>query len=278
MQHSCFHSLCALAAGALVSFPVSALAQQERPLWELGVVGGLVSSPAYPASADRSSRGLLLPAPIYRGKIFRADESGIGARLFRSENVEFDVGFAASLPARSDDVAAREGMPSLGTLGEFGPRVKFILARPAAWSRLRLDLPLRTVIEGRGGLHNRGWNFAPRLVYEIDDHGSGWNGDLHLGLVAGNEKLNGYFYDVAPQFARPDRPAYEAKAGLVLVRAGGFAQRKINDDLRVFGYLWYENYSASANDASPLWKKSSGASAGVGFLWTLARSARMVRD
>jgi outer membrane scaffolding protein for murein synthesis (MipA/OmpV family) len=263
--------------GALLALPLAAAAQQDLPLWEIGVVGGAVSTPAYPGAADRSSRLLLLPAPIYRGKIFRSDESGIGARLFRSDRVEFDVGFAASLPSRSDDVEAREGMPDLGTLVEFGPRLKLTLSR-REFSRLRLDLPLRTVIEGRGGLRNQGWNFAPRLVYEMDDTGTGWNGDVHLGLVTASEKLNGYFYDVRPEFATAQRPAYDAEKGLVLVRAGGFAQRKINPDLRVFGYLWYETYAKSANDQSPLFRKNNGASAGIGFLWTLARSTRRAND
>lgn len=270
-------SMRALLCGALLALPLAAASQQDLPLWEIGVVGGAVSTPAYPGSADRSSRLLLLPAPIYRGKIFRSDESGIGARLFRSDRAEFDVGFAASLPSRSDDVEAREGMPDLGTLVEFGPRLKWMVMRRGS-SRLRLDLPLRTVIEGRGGLRNQGWNFAPRLVYEIDDTGTGWNGDLHVGFVAASEKLNSYFYDVRPEFATAGRPVYDAKAGLVSVRAGGFAARKLNPDLRVFGYLWYENYARSANDASPLFRKSSGASAGVGFMWTLARSARRAND
>lgn len=267
-------SLC----GVLVALPLVAAAQQnDLPLWEIGVVGGAVSTPAYPGADDRSSRLLVLPAPIYRGKIFRSDETGIGARLFRSDRAEFDVGFAASLPSRSDEADARAGMPDLGTLVEFGPRLKLTLLR-REFSRLRLDLPMRTVIEGRGGLRNQGWNFAPRLVYEMDDAGTGWSGDLHIGFVAANEKLNSYFYEVRPEFATAQRPAYEAKKGLVLVRAGGFAARKINPDLRVFGYLWYENYARSANDESPLFRKSSGASAGVGFLWTLARSSRRVSE
>ena len=112
----------------------------------------------------------------------------------------------------------------------------------------------------------------------MGDTGNGWNGDVHVGFATANEKLNSYFYEVRPEFATALRPAYDAKAGLVLLRAGGFAQRKINPDLRMFGYLWYDSYARSANDASPLLRKSSGASAGIGFLWTLARSTRRAND
>ena len=64
----------------------------------------------------------------------------------------------------------------------------------------------------------------------------------------------------------------------MLARAGGFASRQINPDLRMFGYLWYENYANSANDASPLLKKDNGASAGIGLIWTFARSSRRAND
>ena len=43
-------------AGALLSLPLPRR-RKDQPLWELGVVGGGVSTPAYPGSADRSSRG-----------------------------------------------------------------------------------------------------------------------------------------------------------------------------------------------------------------------------
>ncbi|MGZ8293358.1 MAG: MipA/OmpV family protein [Telluria sp.] len=278
MQSTPFHSVRALAACALLTSCIAALAQTPKPLWELGVVGGGVSTPAYPGAADRSSRGLLFPYVVYRGKIFRSDESGIGARLFRSDVAEFDVGFAASLPARSEDVEARRGMPGLGTLVEFGPRLKWTLARPAQGSRVRLDLPLRTVIEGRGGLRNRGWTFAPRLIYDADDLGNGWSGSAHVGLVTANDKLNDYFYGVRPEFATVARPAYDARAGLLLARVGGSLSRQINRDLRMFGYLWHESYAQSANDASPLLRKDKGASGGIGFIWTFARSARSAAD
>jgi outer membrane scaffolding protein for murein synthesis (MipA/OmpV family) len=41
----------------------------------------------------------------------------------------------------------------------------------------------------------------------------------------------------------------------------------------MFGFVRYETYSGAANEDSPLMKKSSGASAGLGFAWTFARSA-----
>ena len=248
---------------------------QNLPLWEVGMLGGVASTPAYPGSDDRSTRSIVLPFLIYRGDVFRADQSGVGMRLFRSDRVQLDVGLAASLPARSDDVSARAGMPDLGTLLEFGPRIKVQLTKPTPNSGLRLDLPLRAVIEARSGLRTQGMTFEPKLVYEFDAPGGGWGIDSNVGVVLGDRKVNRYFYEVQPQFATLERPAYQADSGLMLVRAGLSGWTMINPDLRVFGFMRYESYANAANRDSPLLRQSTGASAGFGFAWTIKRSARM---
>ena len=265
--------VCCALLGAL---PLASQAE-ELPLWELGVLGGTASTPAYPGSADRSTRSLVLPFLIYRGKVVRADQSGIGARLFRSDGVELDVGLAASLPARSDDVAARAGMPDLGTLLELGPRLKVKLAQPGENSRLRLDIPLRAVIEARSGLRTQGWTFEPKVVYELRGPREDWTFDANIGMVFGDRKINRYFYEVAPQYATAERPAYEADPGLMLVRTGASASRLVTPDLRLFGFVRYESYAGAANRDSPLLRQNTGASIGVGFAWTIQRSAQPAR-
>lgn len=259
-------------------FVVTCSAQaQQLPLWELGVFGGGATTPAYPGSADHSARGLALPYLIYRGDVVRIDQQGIGARLVRSERVELDVGLAASLPANSDDVTARAGMPSLGTLIEAGPRVKITLARPAPNSRIRLDLPLRAVIEARGGWRGQGYTFEPRLMYEANGAQEHWTFDANIGMVFGNRKINRYLYEVRPEFATAERPAYQADPGLVLVRVGATGSRLINPDLRLYAFVRYENYASAANRDSPLMQKSSGYSAGLGFAWALKYSSQPAR-
>ena len=58
----------------------------------------------------------------------------------------------------------------LGALFEFGPRLKIRVADIDATSRLRAELPLRAVIEARGGLRRQGWTFEV-----VADLGSGMN-------------------------------------------------------------------------------------------------------
>jgi outer membrane protein len=273
-----------LLAGVSLAFLAASAAHAQttdapaKPLWELGVAGGVVSTPSYPGAADRETRVLALPLVIYRGKVFRADQGGIGARLFKSDAAELDVGLAASLPARSDDVAARAGMPDLGGLAEFGPRLKLRLARFDAQSGLRAELPLRAVIEVRSGLRHQGYTFEPRLVYERRSGDGKWLFDTQLSAVVGDGKINRYFYEVRPEFATATRPAYSADAGLILVRAGVFAARVINPDLRVYGFLRAENYGSGANHNSPLHLRDNGVSAGIGLTWTFKRSVALASD
>ncbi|MGZ3184481.1 MAG: MipA/OmpV family protein [Telluria sp.] len=265
-------------AAACCALVASAAAAAPLPLWEAGVAAGAVSTPAYPGSSDRSTLGLALPYLIYRGKVFRSDQSGIGARLVDDDRFEFDIGFAASLPARADDVPARGGMPNLGTLGEFGPRVRITLARPDAHTRLRFDLPVRTVIEARGGFHRRGWVTEPRLLWEIHTADERWTADLHVAAAFGDRAINGYFYDVAPQYATSERPAYTARAGLLETRLGASAAYAVSRDVRVFGYTRLEYFGASPNRSSALYRRDTGLAAGIGVIWIVGRSSSAASD
>ena len=252
-------------------------AEAPLPLWEAGVFGGTAVTPAYPGASERSTRSLALPYLIYRGKVLRADRSGVGARLLDTQRFDVDIGFALSLPARSSDVPARRGMPDLGTLVEFGPRLKIKLAEPTQHSRLGLELPLRAVIETRGGLRRQGATFEPRLLYRLNDDGQAWHVDASIGAVLGNAAINDYFYGVSPAFATAQRPAYAAKSGLMLTRLGLGGSYRLQRDWRAFAFLRYDNYAGAANHASPLLRQNSGTSAGIGLMWTWRRSDSLAR-
>jgi outer membrane scaffolding protein for murein synthesis (MipA/OmpV family) len=267
--------LLACASGGASAAPPT---DRNLPLWEAGLGAGAVSTPAYPGAETHSSRVLVLPFLIYRGEVLRSDQQGIGARLVNNDQVEFDIGFAASLPAHSNDVAARSGMPDLGTLIEFGPRVKLRIADIDPNSRLRFDLPLRAVIEVRGGVRRQGWTLEPRLVYETHGEDKLWTAEAYLGAVVGDVRINRYFYEVRPEFATADRPAYRADGGLMLIRTGLFATRRVHPDLRLFGFVRYESYAGAANRDSPLMKRATGSSAGLGLAWTLGRSTSRAHD
>lgn len=265
----------ALSLGAAAQTPSSD--EAHLPLWELGVFAGAVSTPAYPASIERSGLVAVLPVLVYRGDIFRAERGNVGARLVHTEDTEFDIGFAASLPASSNDIAARNGMPDLGTLVEFGPRLKTVLARPSPHSQVRVELPVRSVLELRGGVRSQGWAAEPELIWETRAPGSAWRFATGASLIWGDAQLNRYFYSVPAEYATATRPAYEAGSGLIAARLSLSASRALTPDVRVFGFVRSESYAGNANTASPLHLRNTGTSTGIGLNWTLGRSEARAR-
>lgn len=273
----------ALACGALLSAQVFAQTLPDteganRPLWEAGISGVGVSSPAYPGAEDRVSRGLALPWFVYRGPIFRADGDTVGARVVKTRTVEFDIGFAAALGASSDDVSVRQGMPDLGFQFEFGPRMRVNLARPTEDSIVRLDLPLRGVFEVDGGIRQRGVTFEPRLSYADRNIGGGWGVIASVGAVIGDRRVNEFLYGVPTEFATPTRAAYQAKSGMITPRVQFSVTHSLTEDLRFFLFTRYDFAGSGANRDSPLHVSDGGASYGLGAIWTLGRSARKAAD
>ena len=132
----------------LLALPGLATAQDRSalPLWELGLFGGAVSQQAYPGAEQQVNRALVLPWFIYRGEFLRADRDTLGLRAFKSQDLELDIGVAGAFGSRADDIDARRGMPDLGTLMEFGPRLTWKLGE-AAGGRWRVQLPVRGVYD-----------------------------------------------------------------------------------------------------------------------------------
>ena len=264
-----------LALWVSLVLPAMAFAQVNEdtapPLWEIGLIGGAISTPAYPASNQRNQRALALPFLVYRGEVLRADRNGLGARLLHTDRVEFDIGFAASLPASSNDVELRQGMPDLGTLIEFGPRVKIKLAEPAPDQRLTFELPLRAVLEFNAGVRQVGYAVEPKLAYEWQQRGD-WRLKGAFSLVLGDQQLNRYFYEVPSAYATANRSAYDAQAGLIGSRIGIDGIKRLGPDVNLFAFARYDWHDGASNRASPLFAQSQGSSIGLAFTWTLSRS------
>lgn len=252
----------------------------QLPLWELGGVGLAMSQQAYPGASQRVNRGLALPYLIYRGKYLRADRESLGIRAVNTPRFEFDVGFAAAFGAGSDEIDARRGMPDLGTLVEFGPRLKWHLGQlgegPGS-GRLHAEFALRGVFDLDDRLSQKGISFEPRLIYERRASG-GWRYGTSVGAVVGNQRLADTFYGVAPAYATAARPAYTAESGLIAWRLGANVSREITPRLRLFGFARLDSVAGAANRASPLVQKTVGTSIGVGLNYTFAQSGTLVSD
>ncbi|CAH0290209.1 MipA/OmpV family protein [Roseomonas sp. CECT 9278] len=267
-----------LAILALVALPAQA---QQLPVFEAGIAGGGGFLPAYPASDQNRWRGLAVPYIIYRGNVFRADDGGLRARTSLADGIELSVSASGGVNASSDDVTARQGMPDLEWLGELGPNLRFTLWRgedEAAPQRIVLDTPIRAVFSTDwSSVSFRGFTFAPDIAYEHMHFLSPFARlRISAGVVFGTDRYADYFYDVAPQFARPDRPAYNAQAGYIGSRLSVSYRLPLSERFSVVAGGRVENFSGATNADSPLFRNEWNFSVVAGFAVSLWRSEATV--
>ena len=253
------------------------LSDSTLPLWEMGVFGSALSQQAYPGSSQQIGRALALPYVIYRGKYFRADRGSVGVRAVKTDALELDVGFGGAFGSTSKEVDARNGMPDLGTLVEFGPRIKWNLGAAPGNGRWRAEMALRGVFDLTDQFKDRGFSLEPELIYERRSS-SGWGYGTSVGLVFGDQRLNDTFYGVAPAYATASRPAYRAKDGLLMASWSLNVSRSINPDWRIFGFARLATVEGAANTASPLMRQTTASNVGLAMTYTFARSADRAVD
>jgi len=249
-------------------------ARADQPLWEAGLGIGLLRLPHYRGSDQ--SRDWVVPVPYiaYRGDILKADREGARAVLLDTERLDFDVSVAATAPTRSDENDARQGMPDLAATFEIGPNLNVTLARGSEW-KLQLRAPIRAALTLESSPQMIGWLASPNL--NLDTKVNGWNAALLAGPIFGGRSFNSYYFDVAPQFATPSRPAYQAPGGF-----GGW--RLIASTSRRLGVLWMGGFitadtvRGAVYDKSPLVRKHGTLAFGFALSWVFAESSERVPD
>jgi outer membrane protein len=257
------------------SSPKAAAAHVGPPLWEVGVFGFGLSQLAYPGADQQVGRGLVVPYAIYRGTFLRVDRETTGLRALKTPTIEIDVGVAGSFGSSASDIEARRGMRNLGTLVEAGPRLKWNIGRWAG-GRLRAEFPLRGVFDLSDSLARRGLAFEPELAWERRADRWTWAGSIG-GLFA-DRSLANTFYGVAPSEVTAERAAWDGRAGRIAWRLSGSVGHDMGADWRVFGFVRVDSVAGAANAASPLVRRSTGTSVGVGVSWTGFRSSRPAVD
>ena len=247
-----------------------------RPLWELGLGVAGLRLPDYLGSDQSSFYALPRPYIVYRGTWLKADRDGARALLFNSQRIKVDVSVAASTPARSSKNAAREGMPNLKGTFEIGPNLNVTLARSAKdrW-KLDLRLPVRGAISVERAPKFVGATFSPNLNLDVGGLGGGWNFGALTGPVFADRKFHRYYYGVDAPYATADRPAYQPNGGYAGWRAVAATSRRFGN-MWVGGFVRYDNLRGAAFDASPLVRRTSALTFGVGVSWILATSSELV--
>lgn len=259
---------------------------EEKPLWEAGLGIGALRFPDYRGSDEAQVYPVPVPYFIYRGKILKADRDGVRGEIFNREYVELSMSLNATIPVKSENNAARRDMPDLQPTLELGPSLDLHLWRSAD-EAMKLDvvMPLRVPLTVENSPQFIGWVFSPRLNLDIEDVAghvgghvegmAGWNLGLGAGPIFADRKFHEYFYSVAPQFATPDRPAYEADGGYSGMHFL-LALSKRFPDYWVGAYMRYDTLSGAAFEDSPLVRSKHYLSGGFGIAWMIGQSKRMV--
>jgi outer membrane scaffolding protein for murein synthesis (MipA/OmpV family) len=245
-------------------------------LWEVGALAAGISQQAYPGSDERVQRATLLPFVVYRGRVLRAEGDTAGLRAIKTENFELNVGVSGSFGAGGQGLQARRGMPSLGTLLEFGPRARWRLGAAPGGGQWRLELPVRAVFDVSDSFAHRGWTLEPEITW--DRRLAGWRVSLSGSAIFGDARLADTFYGVAPAYAVAGRPAYDARAGLLALRLATGFMKDLSPDWRLFGFARVDSVHGAANRTSPLVRQDSGATVGLGVSYTWLRSERRAQD
>lgn len=249
-----------------------------KPLWEAGLLGFGITQPAYPGSEERVTRLLGLPFLIYRGKYLRAERGNVGLRALKTPRTELDLGFAANLGSPSSDIPARQGMENLGTLIEFGPRLRVNLGDLSDIRRdSRFQFPVRQVFDASHGFVLRGVAFEPQWVRDTRLPGH-WLVSTELGMLFGDTTLANTFYGVSPADATPTRSSYTARSGLFALRAGLFVSHAVSPDLRLFYSFRIESLAGAVNRDSPLVRRKLGWGGMIGFALTINSSERPAEE
>jgi len=260
----------------LLFSPCGHAEQALRPLWEAGAGVAALSFPDYRGSSRQ--RGYVLPIPffVYRGEVLQVDREKVRGLMFKSDSWELDVSLNGSVPVRSNNNPARQGMPNLSPTVELGPQLTYRLHDNDRY-RLQFQLPLRGVEAIGHGIHHEGWLANPLLNLDIKDvgPGHGWNLGLSGGPLWADARYHNYFYGVDPAYATPARPAYTASGGYSGMRLVLSLSKRF-PDMWVGGFIQAYDLHGTAFDNSPLLERKTSYAAGVAVSWVFGRSEKMV--
>ena len=251
----------------------------QLPLWEVGVSLAAVDFPDYRGADQRTGYVLPLPFLVYRGDVFKVDRDGVRGLFFKTDAVELDISLNASIPVKSEDNRARQGMPDLDPTLEIGPTLNLTLYRgPTGKSATRLRLPVRGVIAT--DFRHAQWEgvvFQPQLTLDVHQLTplSGWRVGVAAGPMFGDSRYNGYYYNVPPAFATPSRPAYTAPAGYAGTQLTLSTSRRF-PSFWVGAFARWDGLNGAVFEQSPLVKRHQAFSFGLAVSWVFKRSAVLV--
>lgn len=246
------------------------------PLWEAGIGFGAIHAPHYRGSKASKDYALPVPYLIYRGERLSADREGFRGKLFESERLNLNMSIAANVPVPSETGGAREGMPGLDPVLEFGPSLNIKL-----WRNQRKDaifwlkVPLRAALSvGDPILDYQGLVFSPYLQIAKTLHfqTTRWRFKFSTGPIFASQRYHDYFYKVESNYVTDNRGRYNATGGYSGSRFT-FTLSRNSKRFYIGSFARYDNLSGATFENSPLVETNDYLVFGVFFAWVFANSS-----
>ncbi len=243
---------------------------QQLPLWELGLGVGAFSMPHYMGSDERYTYPFAFPYPVYRGKRWWLDRSGLRGRLFNLQQLSLDLSASGGLPVKNSN-QARQGMPSLYLTAEVGPRLNWIFYHQHGHD-LRFMLPWRAAFDIKGRYLGSVSEPSLQYIYQVPHHNGWLRLKLETGVLYASQTYNTTYYGVAPQYATATRPVYQANGGLHSGLLHASLRYPLNHDWQLFFSGRLRDLGMGVVSDSPLVRNKMYTTASAGVIWMFARS------
>lgn len=258
-------------------FCFSAQAQTElKPLWEIGAGFMAVDFPVYRGSNERKNYTIPFPYFTYRGETLQVNRERVRGLIFREDKLEMDISVNGSVPA--EGAIARQGMPDLDPTLEIGPSLNYhFYISEDRRTTFDTRMPLRGVLASDfKHVQSVSWLFQPQLNIDVRNIDySGWNLGLVAGVIYSDRRYHGYFYDVAPQYATPERPAYTASGGYAGTQFI-MALSKRHEGYWTGAFMKWDSLKGAVFADSPLVKSKQYFTIGFAITWIFDKSDEMV--
>ncbi len=240
------------------------------PLWEYGFGVGYLHYAHYPTSNQTNDIVLPFPTFQYRGKILRADDRE-GTRAYLLKGDVWSLEFSGSgLPALSSkNNSARTGMPDLPWMAHMGPQAIAKLSESfefklGFFQAMSTDFSLTKT---NGQLLHAKFIYKPQIkIYDLPSFGF-----LSFEFKTASRDYLATYFEVIPEFANADRPAYESRSGFLSTEFQYYQAIKIKRTTFYIG-ISLADYSMSANQKSPLHKADQNLSYLAGVTYTLGEA------
>ena len=211
-----------------------------------------------------------IPYFTYKSERIEAEPSFIRGIFFHNDWFSFKLSLMLGLNVESKKNKAREGMPSLDYTVEAGPMFIFHL-----WKSQKNDLtvnfewPIReSFATDLSYIKPVGLFTVPYLniIHTPNPTAWNWSSEFSISPMFADSKYHQYFYAVDKQYARLDRPFYQAHGGYSGFQTALVLNKRVNNFV-IIPFVRWDNLNNTVFENSPLVKTKTYLIGGLGLFW-----------